>query len=159
MADERYLTAKDIREILGISKSRAYEILNEMTCVVFGKSIRVSQEAFDRWVRAHEQPPAPPRSTLTPTGRAKLAHWQRETGQAVGADGMKPIRRMKPRPRAPGRETRRANPCEGSAGRGSGEAARDRAYSVSPPAGAAQQRRSARLPHRECARTLEFRRT
>ena len=99
MADDRYLTAKDIRAILGISKSRANEILHEMTCVVFGNNIRVSQAAFDRWVKAHEQPPASPNSMAGNAGQAKGAQWGRETRRGGGGGEMKPIRRIAPRSR------------------------------------------------------------
>jgi len=43
----KYLTAKDIAEELGVSRSLAYEIVRECARVVAGRTIRVSRAAFD----------------------------------------------------------------------------------------------------------------
>jgi len=49
----KYLTAQDIAEELGVSRSRAYEIMRECTRLVSGRSVRIvsALRAIEAWIR------------------------------------------------------------------------------------------------------------
>jgi hypothetical protein len=57
MAAREYLSPKDIATELGVSRSRAYEIARECRRLVFGRTVRVSREAFEAWKQRHEEQP------------------------------------------------------------------------------------------------------
>jgi hypothetical protein len=50
------MRASDVMAELGCSRSRAYEIMAECAHLRFGRSIRISAEAFARWRAAHQVP-------------------------------------------------------------------------------------------------------
>ncbi|GEM_PF-5981132 len=81
----RYLSAVDVAEELGISRSRAYEIIQQCPRLIAGRTVRVRRSDLERWIRQHEQNPitfaprihaartvdrAPTRSTSTPPDAA-----------------------------------------------------------------------------------------
>lgn len=59
MAAERYLSAKEISVVLGVSRARAYEVLAQMPRVKFGANVRVSESAFAQWLKERELSPEP----------------------------------------------------------------------------------------------------
>jgi hypothetical protein len=48
---ERFLSADDIAKRLGVSRSRAFEIMRDMSRLKIGRSVRVSVEALAAWER------------------------------------------------------------------------------------------------------------
>ena len=65
----RYLTAKDLQEKMGLSRPKVYELLNEPDCPVIriGRSIRVTENDFDRWIKmrfGHVMPSMAPRNEM-----------------------------------------------------------------------------------------------
>jgi len=66
----KYLTADDIAAEIGVSRSRAYEIMKECQRLVTGRTIRVSRPAFEAWKRRHEEQP----QCQIPSSRKKAHH-------------------------------------------------------------------------------------
>lgn len=56
-AASRFLSAQDVALELGYSVRKAYLVMHEMVHVVDGRSIRVSRQALETWVRNHSCPP------------------------------------------------------------------------------------------------------
>jgi hypothetical protein len=85
MAAEPHLAPKDIMVALGVSKSRAYEIARECDRVKFGKTVRVPESAFNRWLEAHRLPGSASPAARPPDPRisAQAAAYHRK--QAVRA--------------------------------------------------------------------------
>jgi len=54
------MRAKDVIAELGVSKSRAYEIMRECSHVRFGRSVRVSRESLARWLAENTTPAQAP---------------------------------------------------------------------------------------------------
>jgi len=54
---KKKLTAADIAEELQVSPATAYRLMAQMTRLVVGRSVRVSREAFDRYLRRQERTP------------------------------------------------------------------------------------------------------
>lgn len=89
---ERYLSAKDIQLVLGVSRTTAYDVLSQCTCVKFGANVRVAESAFQRWLDHHKVMPIPPRSLLA--HRAKREYYSHEL---LKDENVKPIRLTRPR--------------------------------------------------------------
>lgn len=55
-AAKRVYTVKEISEILGISRSAAYELVkkDEFKSVRIGATIRISKSSFDAWLDSRE---------------------------------------------------------------------------------------------------------
>ena len=55
-AAKRVYTAEEISEILGISRSAAYELVkkDEFKSVRIGATIRISKSSFDAWLDSRE---------------------------------------------------------------------------------------------------------
>lgn len=96
---DHYLSAKDIRAILGISRSRAHELMKEMQPIKFGRLTRVSQAHFARWVQRHEARAAARSPWLDETAPAQppIRLTRPRDRRPPEPDGERPIRRMKPR--------------------------------------------------------------
>jgi excisionase family DNA binding protein len=56
------LRAAEVAELLGISRAKAYRLMQrrELPVVTFGKSVRVPREPLLDFIRAATQPPANP---------------------------------------------------------------------------------------------------
>jgi excisionase family DNA binding protein len=52
------MTAAEVAEELGVSKTTAYKLMREMGRVRVGRVVRVKREAFEAWVAAHTEPAA-----------------------------------------------------------------------------------------------------
>lgn len=52
MTLERYVSAQEIMEALGVSRGRAYQLMREMPRVKVGRTVRVTEAAFKRWLEA-----------------------------------------------------------------------------------------------------------
>lgn len=52
LAQQEFLTVKDVQTILGIGKSKAYELFasKDFPSIKIGTVYRVSQADFDKWV-------------------------------------------------------------------------------------------------------------
>jgi hypothetical protein len=92
MPDERYLSAKDIQARLGVSRCRAYQVIEQMPRIKFGANVRVSETAFAEWLNAHEVTPPPP----PPAEARRMRIEARKRAFTSSLDEM-PIRRMAPR--------------------------------------------------------------
>lgn len=67
----KYLRAQDIADELGVSRTRAYEIMHECTRVLAGRSIRVTPQAFAAWKERHTwQPHESPSTSAEISGGA-----------------------------------------------------------------------------------------
>jgi predicted DNA-binding transcriptional regulator AlpA len=95
MPIERYLSAKEIREALGISRSNAYSIMKELPRVKIGSSIRVSESAFELWLKRQTIQPAWKVADVDPPIRLTRPRTRAAAKKALEDD--KPIRRMAPR--------------------------------------------------------------
>ena len=56
---DRLLTLEDVAERLQVSKHRAGDYMRQMACVVLpgGNRRRVSEQAFNAWLRLHTEQP------------------------------------------------------------------------------------------------------
>jgi predicted DNA-binding transcriptional regulator AlpA len=70
---DRHLTAEDIMVKLGISRSRAYEVMREMPRVKFGKSVRVSEAELERWLKQRTIQPLTREPLMSRTAEAAWA--------------------------------------------------------------------------------------
>lgn len=54
-ADDRLLTAKDLRNIIGCSKDRAYELIHSESfpCIKIGSRYYVKKSAVDLWLETY----------------------------------------------------------------------------------------------------------
>lgn len=50
-----YLSRKDIVNILGITDSAAFNLIHRLPHVKVGKALRVSREAFQKWIKDQER--------------------------------------------------------------------------------------------------------
>lgn len=113
---ERHLKAKDIREILGVSRGRAYQIIEECTRVKFSKNLRVPESAFKEWLENHTLRVRPAESVTEAhsaiaqragsVARATVRRWVRKTAKAPKRPSSEsttypPIRPSLPRDSAP----------------------------------------------------------
>ena len=60
MTIERYVSAKEIKDALGVSRSRAYQLMRELPRVKVGRTVRVTEAAFKRWLEARTVRPTEP---------------------------------------------------------------------------------------------------
>jgi excisionase family DNA binding protein len=60
MTIERYVSAKEIIQALGISRSRAYQLMREMPRVKLGRTVRISEAAFKLWLEKRTVPVTEP---------------------------------------------------------------------------------------------------
>lgn len=107
----KHLTASTIADRLGVSRSRAYELMREMTRVVVGKSVRVSEQSFAAWLGRHTLGPCESTdegSSTGPSFRTGASRSGSRTGKRpslllVNCNELPPIRltypRTKPRDR------------------------------------------------------------
>jgi len=81
-----YLTAKDISQELGVSRTRAYKILKQCTRIVGGRTVRVSRQAFEAWKERHtECPTYEANDTPSFSGSLRLARGGRSSQTRTGA--------------------------------------------------------------------------
>ena len=99
MAIERHLSAKDIQLLLGVSRSRAYEIAAECVRVrVSRRGVRVPESALKRWLAARTEPPY---SRAPDADRWLKASRQRWATEAASSGPVRiTLPRTKPRPAA-----------------------------------------------------------
>ena len=52
MSEKRCYTVKELQEILGVSRKKAYELCHSgaFKVVYIGRSIRISKSSFDAWL-------------------------------------------------------------------------------------------------------------
>ena len=93
MAEERYLTVRELAATLGISRGLAYQVANECAHVKVGSVIRIPESALQAWIKAHEVPP-PPRVAQ------RMRIEERKRAETTSLDE-KPIRLTRPRDRKP----------------------------------------------------------
>ena len=111
---KKYLSPKDIANELGVSRSRAYEIVRECRRLVIGRSLRVTRETFDAWKRRKEELP----DTPILVGRRRLA--QERSARATAISSEQPsaasLKATQPgdRPKYPGRLGLRQRPNDDS---------------------------------------------
>lgn len=74
MTIERHLSIKDLMAALGVSRSRAYEIAHELPHLKIGRSVRVAESVFKRWL---EQRTVQPLARQPLMSRAAEAEWAR----------------------------------------------------------------------------------
>jgi predicted DNA-binding transcriptional regulator AlpA len=53
---DRYYSPRQVMELLGVSKSRAYEIFDQMPCLQ--RPLRVSERALKEWIAQNTKYPA-----------------------------------------------------------------------------------------------------
>jgi len=103
MAEERYLSVRELRAVLGISRELAYRVANECAHVRVGSTIRIPQSALDAWIKAHEVPPPPRVAQRMRIAERKRAHATTELDEL-------PVRLTRPRDRKPDQEPFRIRP-------------------------------------------------
>ena len=61
LAEERFLTAREVQTILGISRGTAYRLIEKgvLPSIRFGGNVRVPLRGLHRWLAAHSNPGAP----------------------------------------------------------------------------------------------------
>jgi excisionase family DNA binding protein len=78
------MTAAEVAEELGVSKTTAYKLMREMGRVRVGRVVRVKREAFDAWVAAHTEPRPQPKRRGPNTDQLTLGFSDRSpTGAAT----------------------------------------------------------------------------
>ncbi len=57
MTKTRWITVEELRDRLSISKTKAYELASSgaIETVKIGRSLRISEESFTRWLEALKQ--------------------------------------------------------------------------------------------------------
>lgn len=70
--DPRFLGADEVSRALSVSRSTAYKLMRQMGRVVAGRVVRVSREAFERWLAEHHRP------AEKPTRSKRAAHADEE---------------------------------------------------------------------------------
>jgi hypothetical protein len=95
---ERHLSAKDIQALLGVSRSRAYEIAAQCVRVRVGeRGVRVPESALKRWLTARTEHPY---SRAVDADRWLKAARQRWATNAEAGPIRVTVPRTKPRPAA-----------------------------------------------------------